>query len=949
MKLGPDLFSRFFHEVSGFEPFPWQEQLARLVCAGKWPTPIALPTAAGKTAAIDVAVFALACGTAGAARRIFFVVDRRVVVDEATEHARRLAAALRESLNGSSNRVVTRLVAHALQKLTAEDGDDPLLVATLRGGMPRNDAWARSPLQPSVCCSTVDQVGSSLLFRAYGARSPYNWPLRAGLAANDSLILIDEAHCSGAFVETAGAIAERYRSWAEIPVGGRLTVVELSATPGRPAPFSLTQADRRHRLLGPRLRASKKARLIEEPTNEALRNRLVDEALRFAANGARVVGLIVNRVATARLVFAALEEADAGDAILLTGRVRPWDRDRIWDHWRPFIEAGRTAEPQRPVFVVATQCIEVGANLDFDALLTETAALDALRQRFGRLNRLGRSIDCQALIVASREAISAKKIDPVYGSALAATWDWLCANAEVEQQGKGSKKVRERCIDMGIQALASKLPPPGDLAQLSTTRAQAPVLLPAHLDRLVQTSPEPEPSPDIGLFLHGPRSNSGDVLIAWRKDLDPGYPDHWAELVSIVPPSAMETLPVPAYAARSWLLKSTRMDVSDLEAANAEQEEEGSDRPVLLWLGVDESEPISATKVRPGMTIVVPASYGGCDQWGWNPDGEAPVSDIADAVSLQSRGRAVLRNLPEALARATEPEALRAMLEELAAAPDHPPAVHEAARLLARDRNVRMVFDPATIDSDQPRLAALVGSRIWHRPDEAAGEEDFYQEAARSSRTVEVELDKHQEGVAQRARTFAVACGLSTRVVETVALAARLHDAGKADKRFQSWLRGGLPVFQSSAALAKSAAHGQDMAALERARARAGYPKGGRHELQSVALLLASGFEPAQTIDEELLLHLIASHHGRCRPFAPHAPDASHVEVQYAFSGEVWKASSDHGLESFGSGVSERFWRLVRRYGWYGLAYLETLMRLADQRVSEEEQTRRASKQAATA
>jgi CRISPR-associated endonuclease/helicase Cas3 len=87
-------------------------------------------------------------------------------------------------------------------------------------------------------------------------------------------------------------------------------------------------------------------------------------------------------------------------------------------------------------------------------------------------------------------------------------------------------------------------------------------------------------------------------------------------------------------------------------------------------------------------------------------------------------------------------------------------------------------------------------------------------------------------------------------------------------------------------------------------------------------------------LDFDLLLHLIGSHHGRCRPLAPIIDDGRPADVTYG----VWDVGSDHGLARAGSGICERFWLLTRRYGWYGLCFLEALVRLADQRRSEAEQ-----------
>ncbi len=105
--LTPDDFAAFFDEVHGHKPFPWQERLLRRVAKsdGEWPSVLDLPTGSGKTAAIDIAVFHLALDAdRGPERRapvrIAFVVDRRLVVDDAFARADKLAKALTSAQGG---------------------------------------------------------------------------------------------------------------------------------------------------------------------------------------------------------------------------------------------------------------------------------------------------------------------------------------------------------------------------------------------------------------------------------------------------------------------------------------------------------------------------------------------------------------------------------------------------------------------------------------------------------------------------------------------------------------------------------------------------------------------------------------------------------------------------------------------------------------------------------
>ncbi|HET9894956.1 MAG TPA: DEAD/DEAH box helicase family protein [Streptosporangiaceae bacterium] len=123
-------FSEFFREVHGRSPFPWQQALLDRVCEGGWPELIDVPTGLGKTAVLDVAVFLSAMRSVHARRRVFLVVNRRLIVDQAHEEAMQIRRAIDEAADGT--------VCARVQKELSVAGDDsssPLDVTRMRGGL----------------------------------------------------------------------------------------------------------------------------------------------------------------------------------------------------------------------------------------------------------------------------------------------------------------------------------------------------------------------------------------------------------------------------------------------------------------------------------------------------------------------------------------------------------------------------------------------------------------------------------------------------------------------------------------------------------------------------------------------------------------------------------------------------------------------------------------------
>jgi len=330
MNLSLDDFDAFHLAVHGTHAFPWQVRLLRQVVDNRaWPRVLDLPTGTGKTTCIDIALFALALDVADPThrwcpRRIAMVVDRRVVVDQVAERGRKLLATL---IAADASPVVCEVAAR-LRALSRE-ADEPVGVFTLRGGMPKDDGWARTPDQPLIIASTVDQVGSRLLVQGYGVSTGMR-PVHAGLLANDVLLLLDEVHLSQPFAETLDQLDRlRKRFAAGSPLVPRFHHAFLSATPGTSDGQVFRLADDEKTLaspIGPRLHAPKPVRLVEKQDRAALEQHCVDEASRLTERH-DVVAVVVNRVASAAAIARRLREAlsDRADVALLTGRMRPLD------------------------------------------------------------------------------------------------------------------------------------------------------------------------------------------------------------------------------------------------------------------------------------------------------------------------------------------------------------------------------------------------------------------------------------------------------------------------------------------------------------------------------------------------------------------------------------------------------------------------------------------------
>lgn len=959
-------FGGFFEEVHGYRPFPWQEALVTRVLDRGWPALIDVPTGLGKTAVLDAAVFLSALRSEHARRRVFLVVDRRLIVDQAYDEAQKIQKALTNPPPGG-------VCARIRGRLAVPDDEAAAVpdVTRMRGGVNWSWLWIERPDQHALVTGTVDQVGSRLLFRGYGVGERLR-PIDAAMVGTDSLIIIDEAHLSDPFFSTLRDVL----ALDGAGVGRPPVVVAMSASPesGDGDVLGITAADEQHAVAGTRLTAPKSLHPVRVPATTSAATSAVASSLAYWARQlggpGKVIGIVANTVHVARAVFELLrgEVGDRSECVLLTGRVRPIDREYLLASWYPKIKSGADRNADAELYVVATQTIEAGADIDLDGMVTQSASLSALVQRLGRLNRLGKRDSARVVVVHAD-----KLADPVYGAAADQAWTWLTSMTGPLDHKAG---LSERSLGEGLSASPAMLReltgsiPSSQKEMMQGQKPYVPVISRPTLDAWARTSPIPQPDVPVAPYLHGIGFGEPTAFVVWRADVHGDDPERWAPSLNRISPTPDEAIEVPISALRRWLDQfpavissearptARVMDdtgTSDLESQNSAETGEAA-QPlsagvrVLRYQGVGEHKAITAWEIRPGDFVILPAGWGGCDRYGWHPGSVLPVTDVADLVGWRGRRTAairigpMLRNVvkavaPELLERvdafitevrggiaeeSTDDRRYRALLGEMIEGRD-PQLPHEwvLSRLAQGGHFSESEPEESEASPEVAGFFAAVGTS-WNEDESAAG-------TSTSPDRKPQTLVEHQAAVGRRAREFARNLGLPEPLVDASERAALHHDEGKQDRRFQVMLHGG-DRWQARIAphlLAKSGMDPADRAAFRQAANLSGYPPKMRHEALSAQIARALlGQESNTSLDNDLVIHLVASHHGYARPLLPAVVDRAPEKLPVlAEDGQTVVLDTAETVDWTGP---ERFRRLCERYGRWGLALLESIVRLAD-------------------
>jgi CRISPR-associated endonuclease/helicase Cas3 len=877
-------FDIAFAQLTGNHPFPWQQDLyENWFSKGKFPDACTLPTGLGKTSVVAIWLIALANAPDRVPRRLVYVVNRRTVVDQTTTEAEKMRR----------NAVAAAVPIPA--------------ISTLRGQFADNREWSADPSKPAIIVGTVDMIGSRLLFSGYGIGFKLK-PLHAGFLGQDVLLIHDEAHLEKPFQDLLEAIECEQRGDRGDTGSLRsdfrpLRVMALTATPrGGELPFELTEEERNPPEVIPdgpeplhvawrRLRAKKALTLVSVADESDIVQKIVEMAWKRGQEhpDSRVI-VFVREVKAVAEVEKGLRAKKVPEANIstLTGTMRGLERnrqsnprhekgDRVFARFlnppKPGEEPWKVTPQPGTVYLICTAAGEVGVDISADHLVCDLTPFDSLAQRFGRVNRYG-SGDARIDVIYEEKPNEKKKDLPFEQRR------WLAL---------------QRLIDLGGDAsphAIARLP----LAERIAAATPTPIVLPVSdilFDAWALTSIRGRlpGRPMVEPYLHG--------ISGWEP---PETHVGWREEVGVVTERLLDDHK-PQELLEDYPLKPHELlrDNSDRVLSALKKLKAGGDTPV--WI-VSEDDSVRVTALADirnagqeaieGKTVLLPPRAGGLSKAGMLTDSVEPVEDVAAAWFEDAEEK-----VPRRVRRWSDepkPEAVPEMrlVREIDTTPDaeeevtadEEDQVEEVDRETRKGRYWRWYVRPRSADDD--------GSKTFTAP--IPWDDHTIQVTRNVEQIVDVLLRDRPE------------------LAAALVLAAKCHDLGK---RREVWQRsiGNPKPKEWYAKSGRDPITGNLWRPLELTKYR--------HEFGSLVDLLDENQEYRPELRklppdmQDLVLHLIAVHHGNGRP---------HFLEDQAFDPEPKGQKADEIAAS----VVQRFARLQQQYGRWGLAYLESLLRAAD-------------------
>ena len=860
-----DDFEAVFKILTGYAPLGWQKRLYDEFSQKRIPSQCTIPTGLGKTNVVAIWLIALLNHSTIIPRRLIYVVNRRTVVDQTTNEVEKLKVNFNEN------------------KQNLDPWFDDFAVSTLRGQYADNHEWSTDPSRPGVICGTVDMIGSRLLFSGYriGFKS---YPMHAGFLGQDALLIHDEAHLEPAFQTLIETIQREQQIESTCLPWSKLRVMAMSATTRNNSdslsiPFGLDLDDiENFPIIKRRYNAVKKLHLRScENEKKNLVNEVTNTALDFKNTGSAILIFArhvddVEKISSELIKFLKKEKLQE-NVVSLTGAMRGYERDELVRNNGIFArflsDKDRSTDiklAEGSCYLVCTSAGEVGINISANHLICDLSTFDSMVQRFGRVNRFGDKQDSQIHVI---HPDSFGKTDK---------------KNELDKLELSRQKTLQLLKDLDGNANSAAIHNL-DKNECMEAFSPKPVILPATsilFDAWAMTSIRNNipGRPPVEPYLHGvaewdpPRTS-----LAWRQEVDCITNDIMDFNDLDLPRKILEDFPLKPHEILS--------DVSNRIVSKLKVMFDNQSIPKNVWIiesdgnttitsTTDLLKELNKNKNRLDYrTLILPPSAGGLSRGLLDQK-----SDNADDVSEQW-----FINKRQCRIRIWDDQ--------------NPPVGMVLMRTIDTDPN-----------SDE--LETLIGESNKHRFWHWFMIPRYAENSARSSKRP-VTFNDHTEAVVECATELVKNLGLPEDLQQVVVASAKYHDLGKQREIWQRSIGNPNPgIWYAKSGIPENGPRWRPQ--------RLSYY---RHEFGSLLDVSMSDSQSNEEFSQlpesmkELVLHLIASHHGYARPHFPVEKTVDPIHTQ--------EAANEASMA-----VIRRFVYLQSTFGRWGLAYLESLLRAAD-------------------